>query len=150
MMKWRGSHIFLILAVVLFVSCSKGGGTTDDGSGGGGGGPHVENPADVVPPVIEITTPSDNQVFANGSTISISGKLTDDLGLYRGTVRIVNDANGTELKNQAYEIHGLISYNYSTTYTASVTAISNYTITVSFEDHGNNVSTKSVKVKINP
>ena len=147
-MKRKVAHIFLVIAVALFVSCTKGGGT-DDGTTGGDGS-HIDNPADVVAPVIEITTPSENQVFANGSTITITGKLTDDLGLYRGTIRIVNDANASLVKEQIFEIHGLLTYNYSTSYIATVSTISNYTVTVSFEDHGNNVSVKSVKVKINP
>ena len=149
MMKRIVLHIFLLMAVVLFVSCSKSGGSIYDGTGGGGGS-HIDNPADIVAPVIEITTPSENQVFANGSTITITGKLTDDLGLYRGTVRIVNDANASLVKEQIFEIHGLLTYNYSTSYIATVSTISNYTVTVSFEDHGNNMSTKSVKIKINP
>jgi len=132
---------------MLFAACSKGGTTTEDN---GGGGPHVDIPNDVTPPVIIINTPVDNQVFVSGNNISITGKLTDDYGLYRGSIRVTNDANGSLLKEQLYEIHGFLSYNFSLPYTAVVTTPANYTVTISFEDHGSNIATKSVKVKVNP
>jgi phosphate-selective porin len=148
-MKMRIQHIFYgtVLMVVL-TACSKGGTTTDDGSSGGG--QHVVTPADVTAPVIDITTPGINQVFTSGSVISITGRLTDDYGLYRGTIKITNDANAAVVKEQAYEIHGLKLYDYSLTYSTAVTIPSDYTITVAFEDHGLNMTTKTVKVKVNP
>ena len=136
----------IAMTALMLSACSKGGGTTD----GGGGGPHVETPSDITPPVIVINSPSASQVFTSGSTINVTGRLTDNLGLYRGTIRIINDANGFELKSQAYEIHGLRAYDYNISYSTSVTVASDYTIVVSFEDHGNNVTTKSVKVRVNP
>ncbi|MEK7224727.1 MAG: hypothetical protein AAB221_03495, partial [Bacteroidota bacterium] len=105
---------------------------------------------DTTAPLLDIYTPTANQVFTSGSTITITGRLTDDLGLYRGTIKITNDANGDILKNQAYEIHGLRLYDFSLSYVTSVTTASDYTVTVSFEDHGYNSVTKSVKVKVNP
>jgi len=128
-------------------ACSKGGNETDDS---GSGGPHIVTPNDVTPPEISIFTPTVNQVFANGSTINITGRITDDYGLYRGTIRVVNDANGVALVNQPYEIHGFLLYNFNINHTASVGAASDYTVTVTFEDHGSNTATKSVKVKVNP
>ena len=52
--------------------------------------------------------------------------------------------------NQAYEIHGLLLYNFSINHTVSTFAAADYTVTVSFEDHGLNATTKSVKVKVTP
>lgn len=132
--------------MVVIAACSKSGGETDDG----GGGPHVVTPNDVTAPEISIFTPTVNQIFSNGSVINITGRITDDFGLYRGTIRVVNDANGVVLLNQPYEIHGLLLYNFNINYTASVAAASDYTVTVTFEDHGSNSATKSVKVKVNP
>ena len=135
---------FLVSTSIALISCSKGG-TPDDGSG-----PHIINNDDSIPPVITIYTPVTDQVFSSGNTINVTGKVTDVGGLYRGSIRITNDANGALLKEQLYEIHGFQLYNFSTSYTTSVTAVSNYTVTVSFEDHGTNVTTASVKVKVNP
>ena len=76
--------------------------------------------------------------------------MSDDYGLYRGTIRIKNDATGVMVLNQPYEIHGLTTYNFNINYNTSVTATTDYTLTVSFEDHGLNASTQSIKVKVNP
>ncbi len=104
-MKMRIQHIFFFsVLLAVFVACSKGGTAADDGDGSGG--PHVVTPTDVTAPVIDITTPAVNQVFTSGNVINVTGKLTDDYGLYRGSVRITNDANGAVLKEQLYEIHG--------------------------------------------
>jgi hypothetical protein len=139
-------HIFLSAVIMVAISaCSKGGTSTDNG-----GNPHVETPNDTIPPQITIFTPNDNQVFSTGNVINISGKVTDDYGLYRGTIRIVNDANGAALLTQPYEIHGILLYNFNINQTASVGVATDYTVTVSFEDHGYNTATKSVKIKVNP
>jgi hypothetical protein len=141
---------FAIAVVCLIASCSKGGdgsGAVDDGSGGGP--PHVFTPTDTTAPVLDIYTPTTNQVFTNGNVITVTGKIADDLGLYQGTIRIVNDANGDVLKQQQYEIHGVLSYNFNIAYTTAITAPSDYTVTVTFNDHGLNSTTKSVKVKVN-
>ena len=148
-MKLRIQHLFFfVVLITVFAACSKGGTATDDGDGSGG--PHVVTPTDVTAPVIDITTPVVNQVFASGNVINVTGKLTDDYGLYRGSIRISNDAGGAVLKEQLYEIHGLLFYNYSISYTATVTTSADYTVTVTFEDHGLNTTTKSVKIKVNP
>ena len=110
----------------------------------------MNNPSDTTPPVVLIQTPSEGQVFSNGSTVAITGRVTDENGLYRGVIRVTNDANGALLREQLYEIHGLLGYNFSLNYTATVSGVSNYTVTVSFEDHGYNSSSKSVKIRVNP
>ncbi len=145
MMARLKKYFFITAMAIVFYSCSKGGTVTDDG-----GGPHVITPTDTTAPEISILTPTINQVFASGNVINITGKITDDYGLYRGTIRVVNDANGAVLMNQAYEIHGLLLYNYNINHTTSVATSTDYTVTVSFEDHGTNITTKSVKVKVNP
>ncbi|MBC7872975.1 MAG: hypothetical protein H7Y01_03205 [Ferruginibacter sp.] len=147
-MKQKNFSILVwAIVIMLLQSCSKGGTSFDDGSGGP---PHVETPNDIIAPEITIATPVTNQVFSNGNVISITGKITDDYGLYRGTIRVTNDATGMIVMNQAYEIHGLVLYNFTINHTAAVTGTTDYTVTVSFEDHGLNTTTKSVKVKVNP
>jgi len=79
----------------------------------------------------------------------VEGKVTDN-GLYQGSIRITDDANGSLIKEQLYEIHGFQLYNFSLAYRAAVTVITNYTVTVQYEDHGLNKATKAVKVKVNP
>ena len=137
------SIIGILLTMSVLAACSKGGGTQDTDQ-------HIIDNNDVVPPVIEITTPTAGQVFSNGSSINITGKITDVGGLYRGSIRITNDANGSQVKEQLYEIHGFQLFNFNLSHTVAVTTGSDYTVTVQFEDHGNNMTTASVKVKANP
>lgn len=134
--------IGVVFGVCILSACSKGGSTPDDN--------HIIDNNDVIAPVIEITTPTDGQVFTNGNSISVTGKVMDDGGLYRGSIRITNDANGALVKEQLYEIHGFQSFNFNISHTTSVTTPSDYTVTVRFEDHGTNVTGASVKVKVNP
>ena len=146
-MTIRKLFIPLILLLGMAVlACSKGGSPTADDNPN----PHVENPADTIAPVITINTPADNQIFSSGQLINMTGRITDDMGLYRGTVKLINDANGLVLKEQVYEIHGLMAYNFSMNHTATVSSTANYTVTISFEDHGYNSVTRSVKIKVNP
>lgn len=137
----------LVVVVLLTTACSRGATTSyDDGSDI----PHVYNPGDTTAPVLDIYTPTLNQVFTSGNIINVTGRIIDDAGLYRGNIKITNDANGTLLKEQQYEIHGILSYNFNISYTTSVTTASDYTVTITFEDHGLNSTTRSVKVKVNP
>ena len=136
-----------ILSILL--SCGKGGAEINE-DGTVNGSPHVTVPNDIVAPVIMINSPAANQVFTTGSVINISGTLTDDYGLYRGIIRITNDANGSSVLSQCYEIHGLLAYTFNLNHTASVSIPTDYTVTVSFEDHGLNSTSKTVKIKVNP
>ena len=132
------------LTMVLFFSCSK-----NTGSGGDDGDHITVDVNDVTYPVITIDKPVVTQVFTSGDTIKIQGLVTDN-SLYRGNIKIINDANGLAILDQHYEIHALPSYNFSQAYKTSVSAVSNYTVSIDFEDHGLNVTTKTVKVKVNP
>lgn len=136
---------FFLVGISLVMSCSRPGGVIEQP-----GGPHTEDPLDTIPPVITISSPSINQEFANGASLTMTGTISDDKGLYRGTVKLTEDAGGTVLREQAYEIHGLLSYNFSLGYTVIVAAVTDCTVTVSFEDHGNNRVTRSVKCKLKP
>jgi hypothetical protein len=138
--------IILFLFSVLtgaVLSCSKGGTGADKP-----GGPHVINFKDTVFPTVTIVKPVLNQVFTNGDTIRIEGIVTDT-SIYRGKLKIINDANGAVIKEQEYEIHGLALYNFNLIHKTSVSTASNYTIIAEWEDHGFNVTAKSVKVKVN-
>jgi hypothetical protein len=148
-MKRGTTFLFSGLLLLLIAACSKGGIPADDGSSSGGGD-HIYNPTDTTAPVLDIYTPAANQVFTNGAVVNVSGRIADDYGLYRGTIRIINDANGSVMKEQQYEIHGILSYTFGISYITDVTVASDYTVTISFEDHGLNAVTKSVKIKINP
>lgn len=144
----KETKIFLLLGFfgcLLFFACAKGNGTAVEEEG-----VHTTTPSDTTAPVITIAAPVANQVFNSGNIININGNITDDYGLYQGYIKITNDASGAELIRQPYIIHGIKTYNFNFSYTPVVAAVSNYTVTVSFEDHGLNTTSKMVKVKINP
>jgi hypothetical protein len=141
-MKWFGGILCIAMMSLLFTDCSKGGyGASETDP--------VLNFSDTTLPVIEINTPTADQEFKSGATVSITGKITDN-SLYQGSINIKEEGTGNTIKDQLYEIHGLSSYNYTLTWIPSVTKITSYIITVAFEDHGLNKSSKSVKVKVNP
>ena len=140
-MKLRMKAILWLVPVLFLFSCTRNGIAPNDD-------PHVVNLNDTIFPVITANNPLPDQVFINGETITIEGKVTDQ-GLYRGNIQILNTASSTIIKEQAYEIHGLLEYNFSLSYPTSVSSISDYTITVWFQDHGLNITTKTVKVKVN-
>ena len=136
--------VLLWVCLTLIFSCSRSGygGSGDDGD-------HPLNENDTTYPVIRIDRPAANQVFNSGDTIKIEGTATDN-GLYRGKIKITNDLNGAIINEQAYEVHFLQSYNFSFSHKTSVTVASDYTVTVEYEDHGLNTTTKTVKIKVNP
>jgi hypothetical protein len=139
----------VIAAVILIASCSRGEGP-GSGGGGGNGGPHVITDQDSIAPVVTINTPTEGQVFSSGTSVSMTGRVTDETGLYQGTVKLVNNATGNEVKSQEYQIHGFSSYDYIVTYAPTITTPTDFTVVVSFMDHGLNSTSRSVKIKINP
>ena len=141
-MKFRANMIIWLAPVFFLLNCTRGGIAPYDD-------PHVININDTISPVITINKPLADQAFSSGETITIEGKVTDQ-GLYRGKIQILNTANNTIVKEQAYEIHGLPEYSFSLSHITSVSSITDYTITVWFQDHGLNITSKSLKVKVNP
>ena len=139
----KNSLLYFLLAIV-FISCTKGGGTPSDDPLH-----NTIDPNDSSFPDVVVNTPTDNQVFASGNPITVTGKVSDN-SLYRGSISITNEANGLIVKDQAYEIHYIPVYDFSLSYTASVTTATDFTVTVKFEDHGANQTVKTVKVKVNP
>ena len=108
------------------------------------------NVVDTIPPEIVITTPIASQTFRSEIPITITGRITDNIGIYRGSIRVFADASNQLLIQQLYETHYLLAYNYSYNYTPGVTATTDLRIEVSFEDHGGNSSNRSVKVTVDP
>ena len=133
----------LIYCLLFFfcASCGKGGAVADE--------VHAIDTNDTSFPVLEVNTPTDSQSFTSGSTIDVTGKVSDN-SLYQGSIVIRNEANGSIVKEQYYEIHYIPTYNFSLPFTISVTAATEYTVIVKFEDHGHNQTVKAVQIKVNP
>ena len=131
------------LTLNLGIACSRSGSAASDDDD------HQVDVNDTSYPVIVIDRPVANQVYTNGDTIRIEGRVTDN-SLYRGKIKITNDLNGFVINEQLYEIHFQSSYNFSFSHKTNVSLISDYTVSVEYEDHGLNVTVKTVKIKVNP
>jgi hypothetical protein len=119
------------------------------------GSESVENPYaidqdDDVFPVITVSKPTANQVYASGDSIIVEGIVTDDKKLFKGKVEIKNDANSFVIADSFYETHFLPAINFRLAYKAVVTVPTDLSILIEFRDHGDNVSTATIKVKVNP
>ena len=143
MKKYVYFTAILILTSVIMISCSKVGGEAE-------GSLDAIDLDDNVFPVITVSKPTANQEYTSGDSIIVEGKVTDDKIVYKGKVQIKNDANNLVMADSFYESHFLQAINYRLAYKATVTAPTDYNILVEFRDHGDNVSTATIKVKVNP
>jgi len=125
------------------ISCSKVGGEAE-------GSLDAIDLDDNVFPVITVSKPGTNQVYISGDSIIVEGKVTDDKKLYKGKVQIKNDADNLVMADSFYETHFLPAMNFRLAYKATVTTPADFSILVEFRDHGDNVSTAMIKVKVNP
>jgi hypothetical protein len=133
----------VFLASLIMISCGKVGSESEDN-------PYAIDQDDNVFPVITVSKPVANQVYASGDSIIVEGKVTDDKKLYKGKVEIKNDADNSVMADTFYETHYLPAINFRLAYKATVTTSTDFTILVEFRDHGDNVSTATIKVKVNP
>src|SRR6187402_2278335 len=133
----------LVLTSVIMVSCSK------VGSPGEEPFEAIDQNDDVLP-TITISKPTANQVYASGDSVIVEGKVTDDKIVYKGKVQIKNEANNLVISDGNYESHFLQAINFRLAYKAVVTAPTDFSILVEFQDHGANTSTAIIKVKVNP
>ena len=124
------------------ISCSKVGGPGQETLDA------IDQNDDVFP-TITVSKPTASQVYISGDSIIVEGKVTDDKIVYKGKVQIKNDAN-LVLADSYYESHFLQAINYRLAYKAVVTAPTDFSILVEFQDHGANTSTTTIKVKVNP
>ena len=134
----------LILVSVIVISCTKVGGAAQEEN------PDAIDQNDDVFPVITVSKPTANQVYTSGDSIIVEGKATDDKIVYKGKVQIKNDANTLVLADGYYESHFLQLINYRIAYKAVVTVPTDFTVLIEFQDHGANVSTTTLKVRVNP
>lgn len=141
-MKKRVLLIFWVAGSIFFNSCSKVGSAEDDND--------TIDHSDNVFPNLTVIRPINNQVYNNGDTIYVEGEVSDEKLMYRGRIRLTDDANGFVLKEEFYETHIMQTISFNFYYKATVASVSDYTIAVEFEDHGLNRVTATYKVKVNP
>lgn len=112
---------------------------------------HDEDANDKTAPSVTITAPIDNASLSASTAVAIKGTVTDETGLHELTIIVTNDADGKELFKDTPSVHDKTSYDFNESYTPSgVAAAINATLTVIAEDHGSNVTTKTVKFVLKP
>ena len=135
--------VIFVFASAFFASCTKVGAAEEENL-------DLIDQNDDVFPVITVSRPAANQVYASGDSIIVEGTATDNKIVYKGKVQIKNDANNLVMADGYYESHFLQAINYRVAYKAVVTVPTDFTILVEFQDHGANVTTTTLKVKVNP
>jgi hypothetical protein len=143
MRKYFYFTVIFVLASVIMISCSKVGSESEESLDA------IDQNDDVFP-VITVSKPTVNQVYTSGDSIIVEGKVTDDKKLYNGKVQIKNEANNFVMADSYYETHFLQAINFRLAYKAVVTAPTDFSVYIEFEDHGANTSTTTIKVKVNP
>jgi len=133
----------IVSVSLIVISCNKvGAGQEEDLN-------TIDN-SDNTPPVLTITRPTANQVYASGDSIVVDGKVVDEKVMYKGKVQIKNDVNGFIVAENYYETHFLNTLNFHVAYKAIVTASTDFSVILEFQDHGANPVTSTIKVKVNP
>jgi len=135
--------LLVVLTSVMIISCSKVGAGQQENLDA------IDQNDDVFP-VVTVSKPTANQLYASGDSIIVEGKVTDNKIVYKGKVQIKNDANNLVMADSYYESHFLQAINYRLAYKAEVTVPTDFSILVEFQDHGANTSTTTIKVKVNP
>ena len=135
--------VIFVVGSVIMLSCGKVGAAQEET-------PDMIDQNDDIFPVINVSKPTANQVYTSGDSIIVEGVVTDNKIVYKGKVQIKNDANNLVLADGLYESHFLTAINYRVAYKAVVTVPTDFSILIEFQDHGANVSTTTLKVKVNP
>jgi glutamine cyclotransferase len=101
---------------------------------------------DTRPPLITITTPTNNQSFTNGQSIRMTGTITDDQYVAESHIHVTNKTTG-ELLMDVHLYPGASSASFDQSITAS--AGKTYKITVTALDKQVNEGRTSVEVTCN-
>ena len=101
--------------------------------------------SDETAPVVNVIAPSDNEVFSNGQTVTVTAEITDESGI-RVVHLIVVDNNGIHLDH--FEEHpDAKSYTLNRSFTVQSGKI--YAVTVGATDHSDNTTNKVLQVSAN-
>jgi hypothetical protein len=119
----------LLFTLLFLISCSKNEDTTDNEL-----------------PVIQLTTPVNNQVFTGGQTVSVTGSISDNSKIAELHVHISNNATAQLLIDiHRYPASASYSLNESFQAQAGIT----YKIQVIAVDKSANQETQSVLISAN-
>jgi type 1 fimbria pilin len=123
-------HLFLaFFSIIIFAACE-----------------HQEN--DIEAPILTIDEPTEGQSISG--EVHIHGKVTD-ASLHELEIKVTKDADGSDVFKANPTVHDETMYDFEEHFTPSgLTGETPVTLTITVEDHSSNVTTKTVKFKINP
>jgi len=100
---------------------------------------------DEIAPLISVTSPTDNQIFAAGQTVNIKATVTDNEGIHMIHVIAIDNSGGhwvhseEHVDGKTFEINKSFVTNPGKTYTITIDAI----------DHDENTTTKEIIISSN-
>ncbi len=101
---------------------------------------------DTEPPVIKMAAPTNNQSFAVGQTVSISGRITDDTKIGEVHLEITNKTSGAFITHEHF-VPDSAGYSLARTFTIPSTAV--YEIKVEADDTKGNTSQVQIAISAN-
>jgi hypothetical protein len=108
-----------------------------------------ETPVDESP-VITIAEPMEGETVNSGDTLHIEWSATTVHDLHEAMVVLNNVTAGAIAFSDTPEVHGLTSFNYHEHVVPTVSADSDFKLTVTVSDHEGNESTKEVNLHVHP
>ena len=99
---------------------------------------------DASKPTITVTSPTNQQTFANGQTVNVTATIADDGELHSVYLKVINTTNNAHVVH--FEEHiDVKSYNLNKSFTAQTGGV--YAIEIAGEDHGGNKTTQTIQVR---
>lgn len=130
----KKQNFFLLLA--LFISVLAFNACKDD-----------DHDTDTTAPVLTIEEPTEGESISG--EVHIEGKVTD-ASLHEMEIKVTLDSDGSELFKATPTVHDETEYSFDEHFTPTVAAETPVTLTITVEDHTDNVTTKTVKFKVKP
>lgn len=130
----------ILCAILIFTGCKKEEDNHEDDHHSG---------ADTEAPVIQIQSPIPMKMYNNGDMVHINGTVSD-ASLHEMVIKILNDADNSELYRSEPTVHGETQYYFDVHWKLEVTDHTNASVIVQVEDHSSNVSADTVHIHIMP
>ena len=128
----------LLILFALFVSVFAFNACKDDDDDHG---------TDTTTPVLIIEEPAEGESISG--EVHIHGKATDE-SLHEMEIKVTQDSDDSELFKATPTVHDETEYHFDEHFTPTVAAETPVTLTITVEDHSDNVTTKTVKFKVKP
>lgn len=86
-------------------------------------------------PQLEIASPTENAVFTSGSTINITGTVSDEDELHEMSIKVMRHSDDSLIQEWYPTVHSMESYTFNETLVINVTTDTEFHVEVEVEDH---------------